>query len=145
LNDRLSQHVHMHTLYWYLRPFGCAILLAVYDDNGPALYSIAPNGESYKYFATAIGKNKQGASSELESIKFNEITAKEGVRQIARILYKLHDESKDKEVEIELSYITDDTQRRHVLVPPQLRDEAVEYARTEKERAEQGESDEEET
>ena len=141
INERLSNHVHMHTLYWYLRPFGCSVIMGVYGDNGPALYSIEPSGVSYKYYACAIGKNKQGAASELENIKFNEITCKDGIKHIARILYKLHDESKDKELELELSWISNDTQRKHQLVPDQLRDQAIQEAIESKRQAEMGDDE----
>ena len=43
----ISGHVHTHTLYWYQRPFGCSILVATYDTDGPALYKIEPNGNSF--------------------------------------------------------------------------------------------------
>lgn len=36
----------MHTLYWYLRPFGASVLLAAYDE-APELYMIEPSGVCY--------------------------------------------------------------------------------------------------
>ena len=47
LADRLSMFLHMYTLYWSLRPFGCSTLLASYTDDGPQLYMIDPSGSSW--------------------------------------------------------------------------------------------------
>jgi len=74
LADRLAGFVHMYTLYWYLRPFGASVLIASYDSDGPQLHMIEPAGVCYRYWACAIGKNKMGAKTELEKIKFDQIT-----------------------------------------------------------------------
>ena len=147
LADRLGGHIHTHTLYWYLRPFGCAILLAVFDEDvngGPALYAMEPSGNTAKYFACAIGKMKQGASSELEKLPFTSITCREAVDEIARIIYKLHDTVKEKELELEFSWITKDTQRQVQSVPKDIAAAAVQKAKEAKQREEMEESDDEE-
>lgn len=129
LADRLAGHVHTHTLYWHSRPYGCSVLIASYeDDSGPILAAIEPSGVCYRYFGVAIGKYKQGSSSELEKIDFTKITCREAVKEIARILYKLHDEVKDKEMEVELSWVCDESGRLHVRVPEDVREEAVKLA-----------------
>ena len=64
-----------------------------------------------RYFATAIGKYKQGSSSELEKLDFTKLTCAEAVKHVARIIYKLHDEVKDKELEIEISWVCDASKR----------------------------------
>ncbi len=75
----------MYTLYWYLRPFGASILLASVDDDGPQLHMIEPSGIAYRYLATAIGKHKAAAKTELEKIKFDKITCDEAVIEIAKM------------------------------------------------------------
>jgi len=144
LADRLAGHVHMHTLYWYLRPFGASILVAAYD-NAPGLWMIEPSGVCYKYKGCAIGKGRAGAKTELEKIKFESITCKDAVYEIARILYALHDDVKDKPFELELSWVCDDSKRQHVLVPDKMRDEAVERAQAAKKKAEEESDDEMDT
>jgi 20S proteasome subunit alpha 7 len=145
LNDRLAGHVHNHTLYWHSRPYGCSVLLATYDEgNGPQLYGIEPSGVSYRYFAVAIGKYKQGSSSELEKLDFTKLTVKEAVNHVARIIYKLHDEVKDKELELELSWVCDESNRLHVPVPDPYRSEAIRLAQEAKKREEMDSDDEEE-
>jgi len=45
LADRLSMYMHAYTLYSFVRPFGCSILLASYDKtDGAELYCIEPSG-----------------------------------------------------------------------------------------------------
>jgi len=137
LADRLAGHVHMHTLYWYLRPYGIATLLATYDEaTGPELYTIQPSGVCHRYYASAVGKGKQGAKTELEKIDFKTITCRDAVKEIAKIIYKVHDDVKDKPFELELSWVCDESKRRHVFVPEDLRQEAIRLAKEEKEKAE---------
>lgn len=130
LANRLSGFVHLYTLYWYYRPYGCAVLIGSYDKEGePELYQIDPSGVCHSYYASVIGKNKEAAKSELEKIDFAAYTCREAVREIARIIYKLHDESKDKEFTLEMSWACDDTKRKHQKVPENILEEAVKYAK----------------
>lgn len=144
LADRIAGQVHMHTLYWYLRPFGAQVMVANYDEQqGPGLFMIEPSGQVYKYFACAVGKNKQGAKTELEKINFAEVTCREAVTKIAEIIYKLHDDVKDKDFELEMSWVCDESNRKHVMVPADVRDEAKKAAEAAKEKAEMEDSDDE--
>jgi len=137
LSERIAGHVHMHTLYWYLRPFGASVLIASYDEeSGPELSMIAPSGIVNRYSACAIGKSKQGAKTELEKIDFKTVTCRDAVKDIAKIIYRLHDDIKDKPFELELSWVCDESKRRHVMVPDALREEAIRIAKEEKEKAE---------
>ncbi|KAL0928239.1 hypothetical protein M5K25_000111 [Dendrobium thyrsiflorum] len=63
LADRVASYVHLCTLYWWLRPFGCGVILGGYDRDGPGLYMVEPSGVSYRYFGAAIGKGKQAAKT----------------------------------------------------------------------------------
>lgn len=141
LNDRVSGFVHTNTLYWYSRPFGAAVLMATYDSSGPGLYLIEPSGVSYRYFGAVIGKHKRGAKSELEKLNFETLTCREAVKELARIVYKLHDDAKDKDFELEMSWVCDETQKKHVLVPENIREEAIKAAVEMKQKEEMDESD----
>ena len=57
LAERLGGFVHLHTVYWYLRPFGAAILLAGYDAEAKKheLYCVEPTGVALRYHGYAIG------------------------------------------------------------------------------------------
>jgi len=135
LCDRISGFVQMYTLYASVRPFGCSVLLGVYDKKGPQLFMIEPSGVSYGYFACAIGKGRQAAKTELEKLKLQQITCREAVNKIARIIHSVHDEVKDKQFELELSWICDESKQVYQLVPKDIRDEAGRLAKAALEQA----------
>jgi len=141
LAARLAGHVHTHTLYWYLRPFGCSILVGSYGEDGPSLHMVEPSGVHYKYYATAIGKHTRSAKSELEKLDFANLTCRQALKEVATIIYKLHDDIKDKNFELELSWVCDESNRKHSMVPEELRLEAVELAKAAKQKAEMEDSD----
>jgi hypothetical protein len=87
LADRLSGYVQAYTCYGSVRPFGISTLVAGIDKTGPKLYAIEPSGVYYGYRATASGKGKALAKTELEKVIAKEggITVKEGVMELARM------------------------------------------------------------
>jgi len=139
LNERLAGFIHTYTLYWYLRPFGASVLVASYDDDGPQLHMIEPSGIAYRYFAAAIGKHRMAAKTELEKIKFDQITCDEAVFEIAKILYKLHDDIKDKDWELELSWVRNDG--KHMMVPAAIREAAIKMGKEAKDREDRDDDD----
>lgn len=75
LAERVASYVHLCTLYWWLRPFGCGVILAGYDRDGPQLYMVEPSGVSYRYLGAAIGKGRQQAKTYVpNSIPFPSIS-----------------------------------------------------------------------
>ncbi|KAG6481105.1 hypothetical protein ZIOFF_057697 [Zingiber officinale] len=124
LADRVASYVHLCTLYWWLRPFGCGIILGGYDREGPQLYMIEPSGISYRYFGAAIGKGRQAAKTEIEKLKLSEMTCREGVIEVAKIIFGVHDEAKDKAFELEMSWVCDESNRQHQKVPDELLEQA---------------------
>ena len=107
-----------------VRPFGASVLIASYAEEGPQLYSVDPSGVSYRYFATAIGKGKNGAKSQLEKLDLTKLTAREAVIEAAKVIYSQHDPSKEKPIELEISWVCDESNKMHQLVPPALHAEA---------------------
>jgi len=130
LNDRLSGFVQTYTLYGHTRPFGVSIMMATWDATGPNLHMIEPSGVSYAYFGTAIGKARQAAKGEIEKLKLSEMTARQAVNEVAKIIYTVHDDVKDKEFELEMSWICPESNHEHQLVPRAILDEAEKYAKT---------------
>eukprot|EP00270_Netrium_digitus_P021783 TRINITY_DN9547_c0_g2_i1.p1 TRINITY_DN9547_c0_g2~~TRINITY_DN9547_c0_g2_i1.p1 ORF type:complete len:251 (+),score=53.72 TRINITY_DN9547_c0_g2_i1:167-919(+) len=120
LSDRISGYVHLFTLYWWTRPCGSSVLLAGYDKEGPHLYMVEPSGVSYRYFGAAIGKGRQAAKTEIEKLKLSEMTCRETVLAVAKIIYGVHDELKDKAFELELSWVCDESKREFQRVPEDL-------------------------
>jgi len=124
LADRVSLYVQAYTLYSSVRPFGCSTILGGIDKDGPSIYIIEPSGVFYGYHGAAIGKGRQLAKTELEKLKLSELTTREAVFEAARIIHLVHDDAKEKEFELELSWIGDETNGRHVPVPQDLFEEA---------------------
>jgi len=124
LAERIGMFVHAYTLYWSIRPFGCAILLGCVDKDTkkPSLFCIEPHGGVSKYIGTASGKGKQAAKTEIEKLFATEgenLTCEKALVQVAKILHKVHDE-KDKDFEMECSWICSNSNYQYAAVPADL-------------------------
>lgn len=128
LCERVASYVHLFNLYWSLRPFGSTVLLAAYDKNGPQLSVVDPSGNAHRYYGTAVGKGRQAARNEIEKLKLDQLTCSEAVVEAAKILYKVHDDD-GKPFEIEMSWICDDSNRKHERVPESLKQDAERIAK----------------
>eukprot|EP00899_Mesostigma_viride_P001855 jgi/Mesvir1/11670/Mv00064-RA.1 len=129
LCDRMASYAHLFTLYWSYRPTGAAVLLGVYDRDGPQLYMIDPSGVAHRYFGAALGKGRQAAKTEIERLNLSEMTCREAVKALAKIIHSVHDEAKDKAFELEMSWVCDESGRKHQKVPQHLIDEAEREAK----------------
>ncbi|RLN95929.1 hypothetical protein BBJ28_00014038 [Nothophytophthora sp. Chile5] len=114
LAERMGQFVHYYTLYGSIRPFGTAVMLAGYDadEQKTSLYMVEPSGVTYSYRGCALGKGQQAAKTEVEKYK---------------LLHTLHDEVRHP-FELELSWLCQESNWQHHLVPDKLRDEVNEWA-----------------
>jgi 20S proteasome subunit alpha 7 len=100
---------------------------------------------SQGYYGAATGKGRQIAKSELEKLNLadGELSLQDGVKEAARIIYVAHDDNKDKEFELELTWISNldgPTKGRHEEVPKEIKEEAERLAK----KALEGDDDEEE-
>ena len=130
LKNRVALYVHAHTLYSSLRPYGASVLCGSWDQHdGPQLFCIEPSGTSYGYFGIGIGKAKQAAKTEIEKLKLSELTCEQLVKEAAKIIYIVHDEIKDKQFELELSWIGEFTDGKHEFVPKEVFDKAEAFAK----------------
>ncbi len=131
LADRMSQYVHYYTLYGSIRPFGASIILAGFDQDKsePWLNLVEPNGVSFRFRGCAIGKGSQVAQTEIEKYKLFNMTCREALNYVAKVMHVLHDEVKDKPFELELSWICEASKWQHALVPSEIRDEAQNWAK----------------
>ncbi|KAI5204756.1 proteasome core particle subunit alpha 7 [Aureobasidium subglaciale] len=105
-------------------------------EGGPYLYMIEPSGSYWGYYGAATGKGRQAAKSELEKLKLTPdqggISLEEGVKEAARIIYVAHEDSKDKEFELEMTWISKvdgPTKGRHEEVPKEMLEEAERLAK----------------
>lgn len=129
LKDRVSMYMHTYTLYSACRPFGASVIMGAYEYDGPQMFCIDPSGIAWGYYGCAIGKAKQAAKTEMEKINMKEKSITELVKEAAKIIYIVHDEVKDKNFELELSWVGEITEGKHMLVPPKVYKEAEEYAK----------------
>ncbi|KAK9460400.1 nucleophile aminohydrolase [Lipomyces oligophaga] len=130
LTDRLSGYVQAYTLYSSVRPFGISTIIGGVDETGPHLYTIEPSGAYWGYQGAATGKGRQAAKSELEKLDLPNISARDAVKAAAKIIYAAHDDSKDKDFELEISWISiSETKGLHQFVPKELLEEAERLAK----------------
>ncbi|CCC71693.1 hypothetical protein NCAS_0I00250 [Naumovozyma castellii] len=133
--DRIGQYVQAHTLYNSVRPFGVTAIFGGIDENGPHLYMLEPSGTYWGYKGAATGKGRQTAKAELEKVidqNSEGFSARDAVKQAAKIIYMAHEDNKEKDFELEISWCSkSETNGLHKFVEGELFDEAVEYAKKE--------------
>ncbi|EDV36804.1 uncharacterized protein Dana_GF13142 [Drosophila ananassae] len=117
LCERVAGYIHAYTLYSAVRPFGLSVIFASWDEvEGPQLYKIEPSGSSFGYYACASGKAKQQAKTEMEKLKPN-METEELVKSAGEIIYKVHDDLKDKDFRFEMGLVGRDTNGLHRINP----------------------------
>lgn len=99
------------------------------------------------YYGAATGKGRQAAKAELEKLDLANpelsLSLEDAVKEAARIIYVAHEDSKDKEFELEMTWISSldgPTKGRHLPVPQELLEEAEKAAK----KSLEGDDDEEE-
>lgn len=151
LSERLALFLHAYTLTWTERPFGAAILLGVCEMEGVSsvneqhgnmedvknlpdrkpvfsLYAINTAGVCYKYFGTAIGKGRQLAKTEIEKLDRSQLSCKDALIPVAKIMRQVHDDTKDREVELEMAWISASSGYQHAMIPRDQVQQALEAA-----------------
>ncbi|PWN94253.1 N-terminal nucleophile aminohydrolase [Acaromyces ingoldii] len=126
LSDRLALYVQAYTLYSSVRPFGIASIIGGVDADGPQLYMLEPSGVYWGYNGCAIGKGRQLAKTEIEKLSLGKDGMKvaDAVQHAANIIYKCHDDAKDKDFELEISWICPESGGKHQTVPAEIVAEA---------------------
>merc|ERR1712071_288305 len=149
LAERVSSYMHYFTLHGGVRPFGTSAIIASHDPETKeyGLYMVEPSGTSYQYYGCAAGKGRQPAKTEMEKLALNKpaaeenINVREGVKQLAKIIYTLYDEGKDKPFELEMSWLCAESGWKHKGVPKDVINESVEWAKQEIADAEEDDDD----
>jgi 20S proteasome subunit alpha 7 len=173
LASRMGGYLQAYTLYSSVRPFGITAIVGGWDSElelpvdgqvgsgpsigsggkvegkkygGPGLYMIEPSGLYWGYYGAATGKGRQTAKAELEKLDLaaGTLSLEDGVKEAARIIYVAHADNKDKEFELEMTWISSldgPTKGRHQEVPKDMLEEAERLAKV----ALEGEDEEEET
>lgn len=125
--DRVANFAHLYSLYWHVRPFGCAALIAAHDPDAAracSLYVVEPDGSCFRYFASAQGKNRTAARSELEKREFGAMRCRDAVKELATVIHAARDEARDKPYELEMAWLGEESEWRYARVPDALVREA---------------------
>ncbi|ODQ55318.1 N-terminal nucleophile aminohydrolase [Saitoella complicata NRRL Y-17804] len=141
LAERMGGYLQAYTMYSSVRPFGIAGIIGAVDEDGPQLYMVEPSGLYWGYHATAAGKGRQLARTELEKLDLSSLSPADAVKHAARIILLTHDDAKEKDIELEMSWVAvkgageGEVGPReagiHEFVPRELIEEAVRAAREE--------------
>src|SRR5450432_732633 len=161
LASRMGGYLQAYTLYSSVRPFGITAIIGGWDSElelpvdgqvgsgpstgaggkvegkeygGPGLYMIEPSALYWGYYGAATGKGRQSAKAELEKLDLaaGNLSLHDGVKEAARIIYVAHDDNKDKDFELEMTWISNlagPTKGRHEEVPKHLLEEAERLAK----------------
>lgn len=131
VTERVANHVHYSTLFSGLRPLGASVIIGSYTERGGAeMTMVEPSGLAFGYKGVAIGKAKMNANTTIERLELEEMTARDAVKEIAKIIYANHDDMKDKLFYLEMSWTCEETKGLHKMVPRDLVEEAEELAKT---------------
>ncbi|PVU89468.1 hypothetical protein BB561_005326 [Smittium simulii] len=129
LADRVALYIQAYTLYSSLRPFGASPMMAGMHGDEPYLYLFETSGAYYGYWGCATGKAKQLAKTEIEKLDLSNLSTRDAVKEAARIIHTVHDDSKDRLFELEMSWVCKESEGKFTRVPQDLYNEAVEYAK----------------
>ncbi|CAF3374784.1 unnamed protein product [Rotaria sp. Silwood1] len=77
--------MHAYTVYGFLRPFGCFILLAAYESDELQLYGFEPSGVTYSYYGIAVDKAQKTAKTIFEKLKLPVLNLEYTVKQAAKM------------------------------------------------------------
>ncbi|CBZ55554.1 putative proteasome subunit alpha type 3 [Neospora caninum Liverpool] len=140
LAERIGLFMHAYSLYWSVRPFGASVLIgAVQQERGEPgaplqfkgeLYCVDTSGCCSKYRATALGKGRPSAKTELEKLDLETLTTKEALEALTKIFLVVDDEgSKEGKVEVEVGLIGNDSCGVFKMLPSEEVRAAVKRAR----------------
>merc|ERR1712137_586886 len=103
-----------------VRPFGVSLLVAGFDESGPALYQVDPSGSYWGWKASAIGKNMLNAKTFLEK-RYNDDIELEDAIHTAILTLKEGFEGQMNENNIEIGVVNQSGGFR-TLTPSEVRD-----------------------
>lgn len=87
----VSDLADMHqqcTQSYVRRPYGIGLLVAAYDQTGPHLFVTEPSGNTYEYYAMAIGARSQTSRTYLEReyLNFKNLSKEELIKHAVKAL-----------------------------------------------------------
>ncbi|KAF7697607.1 putative proteasome subunit alpha type-7 [Cucumispora dikerogammari] len=124
-NRLVTSYLSTYSRNWSTRPLGLNIISGVYDGKYN-LYKTDTSGLSKSYKACAAGKGASRATTELEKLKFDEMTITEMVKEGIKIFYKTFDDTKDSEFKIEVATISNETENNFKILKETEYEEFIE-------------------
>lgn len=142
LAEQLADVVYAYTTSGGYRPFGAQVLIAGYDAEKAAageegadgtapgweLYMVEVDGTYHRFFGVAIGKGARTCKTEIEKAKLWSKSSEEALTDVSRMLHTVHDDSKEKPMEVEMAWIKlgeDGKPGSFSMVPPESLAHAV--------------------
>ena len=89
---------------------------------------VEPSGACFQYFGCASGRGKQFARNEIEKTAFRDLTVEAALPKVAKMLLKAQEEMKEKKQELELSFISENSSRKHKILDRATTDALTEAA-----------------
>mmetsp|Transcript_14083 Transcript_14083/g.22186 ORF Transcript_14083/g.22186 Transcript_14083/m.22186 type:complete len:289 (-) Transcript_14083:335-1201(-) len=86
LASRVASLIHMHTVYWHLRPFACSGIIGTISDSSPEIFVFFPSGLFVKCFGTAIGKQSETVKISLENILVKSSNCRKNIKEVSKAL-----------------------------------------------------------
>lgn len=103
-----------------MRPYAAALMFGSADPKGPNLYAIEPNSQYYGYRACCFGKGSNLARTELLKTEWSEMTVKEAVPIVGKIIQERHESQSNKKWEIEMMWVCTESNGMPQVVPEEI-------------------------
>lgn len=117
LKKIISEHMYMFTSYIGCRVIGASLFTIVRDEDNYHLLFGDCTGKVSKWNACAAGKGERRAFTELEKLDLENMNMQEMVEQGVRILHLCSDPLIEPEFEIEVGYISEESNKEFVRLP----------------------------
>ena len=110
-----------YTVKGGFRPFGCSLLIAGVDHEGPKVFRVDPSGVFNAWKAAAIGKNMESASDFLEKRYEDDLELEDAVH-VALLTMKEGYEGEMSESNIEIGIVNESDKTFKVLSEGEVKD-----------------------
>ncbi|ABW98240.1 prsA7 (nucleomorph) [Hemiselmis andersenii] len=100
LSSKFSEIIHLHTIYWHLRPFACSVILGTISCYIPNLFSILSTGFFSKCVASAIGRNSKFLKNTLSTSINLKKSCRQNLTLISMHLIKIQKNFEEEAFEI---------------------------------------------
>lgn len=107
--ETLGNYLYMFTQYNSTRIIGANFLSIMKEKEEYKVFGAECSGVVRRYRAYAAGLGKKRAQTEIESLKFDSMNVNDLIRAGIKTLYKCYDPLSDPKFNIEVGYMSEDT------------------------------------